>query len=127
MISKSFRSVNKVILLGELSSKPTDTYTGSGNLVCNMSLVTTESNRKKEEIGTQHNLVVYGNLAKICRDSLNEGSLVYVEGKTLKRKNEMNGGSREPRVEVIVNTIKFLDKKEGESEQQSFSESLGNS
>ena len=37
------RSVNKVVLIGNLGDDPELRYTGSGTAVCNMSLATNES------------------------------------------------------------------------------------
>ena len=70
-------SVNKVILLGRLGQDPELKYTPSGAAVCNFSLATSESwndknSGQKQERTEWHRVVVWGKLAKLCNQYLQE-------------------------------------------------------
>lgn len=79
------KTVNKVILIGNLGQDPELRYTGSGTAVCNMSLATDESYTDRD--GNQvdktewHTVVAWARLAEICSEYLRTGSQVYFEGK----------------------------------------------
>ncbi len=71
------KSVNKVILLGNVGKDPEVRATPNGTMVANFSLATTE--RAKDQGGNWsdktewHNLVAFGKLAEIIRDYVKKG------------------------------------------------------
>ena len=79
------KSVNKVILLGNVGKDPEIRATGGGTMVANFTLAT--SDRQKDAQGNWqdrtewHNLVAFTRLAEIVRDYVKKGSKLYVEGK----------------------------------------------
>ena len=64
------RSVNKVILIGNLGEEPELRYTDGGTAVCNMSLATNESYTDRDGNEVQqtewHDVVAWGRLGEIC-------------------------------------------------------------
>ncbi len=78
------RSVNKVILLGNVGKDPEIRSTPSGTMVASFSLAT--SDRYKDAQGNWqdrtewHNLVAFKRTAEIVRDYVKKGSKLYIEG-----------------------------------------------
>ena len=78
------KSVNKVILLGNVGKDPEIKAAGTGTVVATFSIATSE--RFKDKDGTWqdrtewHNLVAFGKVAEIIRDYVKKGS------KTLRRR-----------------------------------------
>ena len=109
--------VNKVILIGNLGADPEVRFTTSGTAVANMRLATTEKwtdkNGQKQEQTEWHRLVVFGRLAEICRDYLNKGSRIYVEGRLQTRSWEDQGGNKRYTTEIVVREMKMLSPKGG--------------
>lgn len=115
------KSVNKVILLGNVGKDPEIRATGGGTMVASFSLATTD--RTKDQTGNWtdrtewHNLVAFQRTAEIIRDYVKKGSKLYVEGKIQTRSwDDKNTGEKKYRTEIIVNDISLLSGRgEGES------------
>ena len=79
------KSLNKVMLIGNLGKDPEVKYTPSGMAVAKFSLAT--SYRSKDKAGEWqdhtdwHNIVVWDKLAGIAGEYLKKGGKVYVEGR----------------------------------------------
>src|SRR5277367_2156286 len=79
------KSVNKVILVGNVGKDPEVRYSQGGTPVANFSLATNE--RFKDRSGEWqdrtewHNIVAWQRLAEIVGEYVAKGSKVYVEGK----------------------------------------------
>jgi len=111
------KSVNKVILLGNVGKDPEMRSTGGGTLVANFTLATTD--RQKDAQGNWqdrtewHNLVAFTRLAEIVRDYVKKGSKLYVEGKIQTRSwDDKDTGAKRYRTEIIVNDISLLSGRE---------------
>lgn len=107
------KSVNKVILLGNVGKDPEIRATGGGTLVASFTVAT--SDRAKNPSGEWtdrtewHNLVAYGRTAEIIRDYVRKGSKLYVEGKIQTRSwDDKNSGEKKYRTEIIVNELSLL-------------------
>ena len=106
------KSVNKVILLGNVGKDPEIRATGGGTNVANFSLATTD--RFKDQSGTWqdrtewHSLVAFGRTAEIVRDYVKKGSRLYVEGKIQTRSWEKDG-EKKYKTDVLVNELVLLD------------------
>jgi single-strand DNA-binding protein len=115
------KSVNKVILIGNLGKDPDVKYTPSGMAVAKFSLAT--SFRSKDKTSGEwvdhtdwHNIVVWDKLAGIAGEYLKKGSKVYIEGRlktdswedpTTKQKKYMTN--------VVANDLVLLGGREGGS------------
>lgn len=115
------KSVNKVILLGNVGKDPEIRATPGGTIVASFSLATTD--RAKDPSGNWtdrtewHNLVAFQRTAEIIRDYVKKGSKLYVEGKIQTRSwDDKTSGEKKYRTEIIVNDISLLSGRgEGES------------
>lgn len=107
------RSVNKVILVGNLGDEPELRYTNSGTAVCNMSLATNETytdNDGNEVQQTEwHDVVAWDRLGEICEEYLSKGSQVYFEGKLQTNQWEDQDGNTRYSTEVKALDMMFLD------------------
>jgi single-strand DNA-binding protein len=107
------RSVNKVILIGNLGRDPEVRYTAGGTPVANFSIATSEqwktTDGEQQEHTEWHNLVAFRRLAEICGEYLRKGSRIYVEGKIRSRSWEGQDGQKRYRTEVIIDDMMMLD------------------
>ena len=109
------RSLNKVMLIGNLSRDPVIKSTASGATVCTFGIAT-NTNWKDESGELQertefHNLVSWNKLAEICAQILAVGMLVYVDGEIRTRNWDDENGVRHYRSEVRISDMKLLDSK----------------
>ncbi len=78
------KSVNKVILIGNLGKDPEVKYTQGGMPVAKFSLATNERFKDKEgnwqDRTEWHNIVAFQRLAEIVGEYLKKGGKVYIEG-----------------------------------------------
>jgi single-strand DNA-binding protein len=107
------KSVNKVILLGNVGKDPEIRATGSGAAVASFSIATSE--RFKDKTGNWqdrtewHNLVAYQRLAEIVRDYVKKGTKLYVEGRLQTSSwDDKATGQKKYRTEIIVNDLSLL-------------------
>jgi single-strand DNA-binding protein len=115
------KSVNKIILLGNVGKDPEFRATPSGTTVANFSLATTD--RTKDQTGNWvdrtewHNLVAFQRTAEIVRDYVKKGSKIYIEGKIQTRSwDDKTSGEKKYRTEVLINELVLLSGRgEGES------------
>ena len=109
------RSVNKVILIGNLGRDPELRYTPSGTPVANFSIATAERFKGQDgewqERTEWHNLVCWRRLAEIAGEYLRKGSRIYVEGKIQTRSWEGQDGKKNYRTEIVVDDLMMLDSK----------------
>lgn len=118
------KSVNKVLLLGNVGKDPEIRSTGGGTLVASFTVAT--SDRAKNASGEWvdrtewHNLVAYGRTAEIVRDYVRKGSKLYVEGKIQTRSwDDKNSGEKKYRTEIIVNELSLLSGRDPENRASS--------
>jgi len=111
------KSVNKVILLGNVGKDPEIRSTSGGTMVANFTLAT--SDRQKDPQGNWqdrtewHNLVAFGRTAEIIRDYVKKGSKLFVEGKIQTRSwDDKETGAKRYRTEIIVNDLSLLSGRE---------------
>lgn len=110
------RSLNKVMLIGNLTRDPEMRYTPQGAAVATFGIATnrdwkTESGEKKEDVEF-HNVVAWNKLAEICSQLLKKGRKVFVEGRLSTRTWQAQDGSQKNRTEVVISDMVILDKKE---------------
>lgn len=110
------RSVNKVIIIGNLTRDPVMKMTQSGQPVAtfgvatNRQWITRDNNR--HDSTEFHEVVAWAKLADICDKYLRKGMLVYVEGYLKTRSWEMpDGQGKKFRTEVVVQDIIILEKR----------------
>ncbi len=106
------RSLNKVMLIGNLGRDPELRYTADGTPVANFSIATSARWRNAEgEMQEQtewHDVVAWRRLAEIVGEYLKKGSQVFVEGKLKTRSWEGKDGQKRYRTEVVVDNMMML-------------------
>ena len=113
------RSVNKVILIGNLTRDPELRYTPQGHAVCSVGLATnrewTNADNGKTEATEYHNLVAWNKLAELCSQLLVKGTKIYVEGRLQTRDWTDDSGVKKYKTEVVIEEMVILvSKKTGE-------------
>jgi single-strand DNA-binding protein len=113
----SARSLNKVILIGNLTRDPELRYTPSGTAVCTFSLATNrdwvDSAGQKQEEVEYTRVVAWNKLAEICSQLLNKGRKVYVEGRLQTRNWQNQEGQERQTTEVVISEMIALGEPKG--------------
>ena len=109
------RSLNKVMLIGNLTRDPELRYTAQGTAVCNLGLATnrywtTETGEKKEDTEF-HRIVAWNKLAELCSQLLAKGRKVYVEGRLQTRSWTGADGNQRTTTEIVISEMVILDSK----------------
>jgi single-strand DNA-binding protein len=123
------KSVNKVILLGNVGKDPEIKAAGTGTVVATFSIATSE--RFKDKDGTWqdrtewHNLVAFGKVAEIIRDYVKKGSKLYVEGSLRTQSwDDKTTGQKKYKTEIIVGDLSLLSGRgEGDGGGSGYSKS----
>jgi single-strand DNA-binding protein len=117
------KSVNKVILVGNLGKDPEVKYTPNGTAVAKFSLATNE--RFKDKAGEWqdrtewHNIVAWQRLAEIVGEYIKKGSKVYIEGRLQTSSwEDKQSGEKKYRTEIIAQDLVMLGSR-GEAERES--------
>jgi single-strand DNA-binding protein len=105
-------SLNKVLLIGNLTRDPELRYIPSGSAVTSFTVASnrvykTQTGEKKEEVSFVR-VVVWGRLAEVCNDYLKKGRPVFVEGRLQSRSWDGPDGQKKSTLEVIATNIQFL-------------------
>ena len=108
-------SVNKVILIGNLTRKPELRQTQSQTSVTTLSIATNDrrknSSGEYENVAEYHDVVVFGRTAENCERFLDKGRQVYIEGKLQTRKYTDKDGNERRKTEILSNQVVFLSTK----------------
>ena len=122
-------SVNKVIILGNLTKDPDTKYMSNGDAVTNVTIATSETwkgkDGEKHEKPEFHRVTFYRNLAEIAGEYLKKGRSVYVEGRLETRKYIDKNGVERYTTDIIATDMKMLGSKPQEIEQKAQSNSTG--
>ncbi len=109
------RSLNKVILIGNLTRDPEMRYTNSGTPVVTFGMATNkswkDSDGETKELAEFHNLVAWNKMAEICQQLLAKGMKVYIEGSLNTRSWEGDDGVTRYKTEIRVDDMILLDSK----------------
>lgn len=109
------RSLNKVILIGNLTRDPELRYTPNGTAVCTFGLATnrawtTQTGETKEETEF-HRIVAWNKLGELCSQLLAKGRKVYVEGRLATRSWTAADGAQRTSTEIVIEDMIILDSK----------------
>src|SRR5260370_30441055 len=104
------KSVNKVILVGNVGQDPEVKYTPSGVPVAKLSLATNERfkdrNDQWQDKTEWHSVVAWQRLAEIVGEYVRKGSKLHVEGKLLTFPwEDRQNGVKKYRTEVLAGDI----------------------
>ena len=112
-------SINRVVLVGNLTKDPELRHTPSGTAVCNLRLAV--NTRRKDETGqwvdkpNYFDITVWGNQGERCAQYLSKGRPVAVDGRLEWREWETPEGNKRQAVDVVADSVQFLGSR-GEGE-----------
>ena len=104
------RSINKVILVGNIGRDPDIQTTTAGTKVAHVSLATSrriQRNGNFEDRTEWHRLTLWDRMAQLAEDYVRKGDRVYVEGRIEYDSFEKNGVTI-PTAEVTVRELLLL-------------------
>jgi len=114
------RSVNKVILIGNLTRDPELRQTANGQTITTFGLATNRewvtSGEEKKSSAEFHECVAWARLAEICAKYLKKSKFVYVEGYLKTRSWDTEEGIRKFKTEIVVEDMIMLDKRSSDDE-----------
>lgn len=106
-------SVNKVIIIGNLGADPEVRTTAGGQLVCTLSVATSDAwtgkDGVKQERTEWHRCVLWGKLAELAQRYLAKGRKVFLEGRLQTRSYEDKDGAKRYSTEIVCSEMVFLD------------------
>jgi single-strand DNA-binding protein len=112
-------SLNKVILVGNLTRDPELKHLPKGTAVARLCLAInrrwrTEAGERRDET-TFVDVETFGRTAENCAQYVAKGSAVLVEGRLkLEQWDDKATGQRRARLAVVGETVQFLSRREGE-------------
>lgn len=114
------RSVNKVILIGNLTRDPELRQTSNGQNIVTFGLATNRewvtSTSEKKSSAEFHECVAWARLAEICQKYLKKGKLIYIEGYLKTRSWDTEEGIRKFKTEIVVEDMIMLNKRSDEGD-----------
>ncbi|MBD3330737.1 single-stranded DNA-binding protein [Candidatus Peregrinibacteria bacterium] len=115
------RSVNKVIIIGNLTRDPELKETQNNQKVCTFGIATnrewTTSEGEKNKSTEFHEIVAWARLADICGKYLKKGKLVYLEGYLKRRSWDGEDGEKRYKTEIVMQDMIILSKKKQGNEE----------
>ncbi|HLX76164.1 MAG TPA: single-stranded DNA-binding protein [Terriglobales bacterium] len=107
------KSVNKVILIGNLGKDPEVKYTPSGTPVAKFTLATNERYKDKDgqwqDRTEWHNIVAWQRTAEIAGEYLKKGRSVYIEGRLQTHSwDDKTSGQKKYMTEIVVSDLVLL-------------------
>lgn len=104
-------SLNKVLLMGNLTRDPEVKYTPKGTAVCDLGLAINDSYKAQDgtikETVTFVDVEVWGRTAENCKQYLTKGRPVFVEGQ-LKLDQWEQEGQKKSKLKVRADRVQFL-------------------
>ena len=105
----SARSLNKVLLIGNLTRDPELRYTPAGTAVCTFGLATNrewvDASGQKQEGAEFHKIVAWTKLAEICSQLLFKGRKAYVSGRLQTRNWQGQDGAERTTTEIVIDEM----------------------
>ena len=112
------RTLNKVMLIGNVGKDPDVNFTPTGVKVAQFRMATSESWKDKDgaiqEHTDWHTIVAWRGLADIVERLIHRGSRIYVEGKIQTRTYDDKEGQKRYVTEIVADNILLLDAKRAE-------------
>jgi single-strand DNA-binding protein len=113
------KTINKVVLLGNLGRDVEMRYSASGEAIANLAVATSSEWRDRDSGDKQqatewHRCVAFGKLADLIGQYCRKGSSVYFEGKLRTRKWQDKDGHDQYTTEVVLDEFINLDKREAD-------------
>lgn len=109
------RTLNKVMLIGNVGRDPELKYTPSGIPVTSFRLATSETWKDRDgevkEHTDWHTIVAWRGLAEVIHKLVKKGSRVYIEGRIQTRSFDDKNSNKRHVVEILAENMLLLDTK----------------
>ncbi len=105
-------SINRVVLVGNLTRDPELRHTPSGTAVCSLRIAV--NTRRKDETGqwvdkpNYFSVTVWGQQGENCAQYLAKGRPVAIDGRLDWREWETQEGNKREAVEIVAESVQFL-------------------
>ena len=105
-------SINRVVLVGNLTRDPELKSLPSGSSVCSLRVAV--NSRRKDETGqlvdkpNYFSISVFGNQAESCSQYLSKGRPVAIDGRLDWREWQAQDGTKREAVEIVAESVQFL-------------------
>lgn len=120
--------MNKVMLIGNVGKEPDVKYYDADQAVAQFPLATTERGYVLQN-GTRvpdrtdwHNIVMWGNLAKITEKYVHKGDKLYIEGRIRYRYYDDKKGQRRFVTEIYADNMELLTSRQAQQQQPAVAE-----
>lgn len=105
-------SLNKVLLIGNLTRDPELKYTPQGTAVCDFSIALNEKFKAKDGSWQEKvhfiDIAAWGRTAEVCGEYLRKGRPVFVEGRLQQDRWEQPDGQKRSKIRVTADRVQFL-------------------
>lgn len=116
------KSVNKVMLLGNVTRDPELKATANGQSVCTFGLATNriwkDQAGAKQSLAEYHNLVAWGGLADFTAQNVRKGKPLFIEGYLKTRSWDGTEGKKVYRTEIVVENLVLIGPRDGMPDEQ---------
>jgi len=117
------KSINKVILVGNVGKDPEVKFTPSGTPIAKFSVATNEKYKDRsgewQERVEWHNIIAWQRLAEIIGEYVAKGSRLYIEGKLQTSSwDDRQSGEKKYRTEIVAREIVLLGPTRNGDEQE---------
>ena len=106
------RSLNKVMLIGNVGNEPEIRATSGGARVAKLSVATNRTfqdrNGQQQEKTEWHRLTFFGKLAEIVEQYVHKGHRIYVEGRLEYSQTQDDQGATRYWTDIVVNEMVML-------------------
>jgi single-strand DNA-binding protein len=113
------RTLNKVMLIGNVGKDPDVNFTPSGVKVAQFRMATSDTWKDKDgniqEHTDWHTIIAWRGLADVVEKLVRRGSRLYIEGKIQSRSYDDRDGNKRYVTEIIAENVLMLDAKRPES------------
>jgi single-strand DNA-binding protein len=112
----SMASLNKVMIIGNLTRDPEVRYTPKGTAVCDMAIAVnrryvTDSGERQEEV-TYLDIVLWNKQAELAGQYLSKGRAVFIEGRLqMDTWEDKASGQKRSKIRIVCENMQFLDSK----------------
>ena len=120
-------SVNRVIVMGNLTRDPELRYTPSGTAVTNFDVAINRQARNGAHAGKEEatfiEVVAWGKQAEVCSEYLGKGRLVLIEGSLRQERWEGRKGEARSALKVVAERVQFLGNGRSQAPEQTETDS----
>ncbi|MDH5679536.1 MAG: single-stranded DNA-binding protein [Nitrospinota bacterium] len=113
-------SLNKVLLIGNLTRDPELRYTPSGMALCKFGLAVSRKYKSGDELKEDVafiDITVWGKQGETASEYLSKGRQVCIEGRLTYSKWETDDGQKRSKLEVTAENVMFLGGGRGQGGQ----------